>query len=459
VRSWYRCDIEELLGSERTSIVARLALSSAERGLDASPEAILAWHTTLNILQEAGRFLSQKFPPARDWRLCLEFEIPRRRRRIDAILLADELVFLIELKAGKSTFDRADRWQVEQYALDLRDFHAGSHDRVIIPILVASNARSSSVPGTVDREAPGVLDVQALGPGDLGPRVLAFHTLLHDPLARPTTADSWEDAPYRPTPSIVEAAVQLYQSHDVREISASDAQNLDLTVDAVLKLVEQCRRQGRRGIAFITGAPGSGKTLAGLQVVHDQRLASDEETAGVFLSGNMPLVEVISSALVQAELGRDAMSRQERLRRVSAFIQHAYAFRNEYAEHGGRVPHEHVVLFDEAQRAWDAEQVSRWTRGQSSRSEPHILLDVMSRVPGWAVVVAMVGGGQEINRGEAGLKEWGRALAEHHDDWLVYASSQVLPGSPAAPGGRLFEVLPQRPIIASDARLHLTMNV
>jgi hypothetical protein len=250
----------------------------------------------------------------------------------------------------------------------------------------------------------------------------------------------------------------LYSTHDVREISAADSQNLDETVEAVVELVERCRKERRKGIAFITGSPGSGKTLAGLQVVHDSRLSSSDETAGVFLSGNMPLVEVISKALATTRKLVAVSERREKERTVSTFVQHAYEFRKEYAEHPDRRPHEHVVLFDEAQRAWDSEQVARWTRGLSTRSEPEILLDVMSRLE-WGVVIAMVGGGQEINRGEAGITEWGRALGAQHSDWVVHASAAVLPGGPVRPGGRLFDVRPHGLEIVVDPRLNLIMNV
>jgi hypothetical protein len=172
----------------------------------------------------------------------------------------------------------------------------------------------------------------------------------------------------------------------------------------------------------------------------------------------MPLVEVLSHALA-ASGERTTRDKKDRARRVSAFVQHAYVFRNEYAEWPDRIPHEHIVLFDEAQRAWDSTQVSRWTKGHSSASEPEILLDVMSRLPGWAVIIAMVGGGQEINRGEAGLAEWGRALETAFPNWLVYASPEVLPGAADRPGGRLFDRTPQHPLIQSDTHLHLAMNV
>jgi hypothetical protein len=456
MRSWAHYTLRELTSEQTETIVGKLATAAADRRLDPNPESAGAWRSTIAMFKQATEMILAELPMAEDWHLALEFEVPRRRRRVDAVLLARDLIFLFEVKAGARTFDRASKWQAEQYALDLRDFHAGSRDRVIVPMLVATSATNSEPLGAASAWND-VLAVQALTADDVWARIVSLWRRFSDEHRKPLTID-WEEQPYRPTPNIIEAACELYTTHDVREIASADAQNLDATVEAVVELVEQCSRDRRKGIAFITGAPGSGKTLAGLQVVHDPRLSVSNETAGVFLSGNMPLVEVISKALAVSGRASSTSRRRSNVRSVSTFIQHAYAFRNEYAEHPGRAPHEHVVLFDEAQRAWDAEQVSRWTRGLSTRSEPEILLDIMSRHD-WAVVIAMVGGGQEINRGEAGIQEWGRALISRHSDWLVHASNEVLSDEPIRPGGRLFQSEPKTLDVIVDPRLNLLMNV
>ncbi len=282
---------------------------------------------------------------------------------------------------------------------------------------------------------------------------------LHNAEASLIDSQTWEDSAYRPTPTIIDAARLLYDKHDVRELGLAGASNLDVTVSAVLELVDLCRREHKRGIAFITGAPGSGKTLAGLQIVHTPALITDRKIGGVFLSGNMPLVEVISQALVDSAARATGRPKVHIKREVSTFIQHAFRFRNEYAE-TQQPPSEHIVLFDEAQRAWDAKRVTSWTRGASTRSEPRILLDVMSRAPGWSVIIALIGSGQEINSGEAGIAEWGRALSEFHPDWIVRAAPAMLPGAAPPPGGLLFDQPPDGDLqVVPDARLHLTMNV
>ncbi len=456
MRAWHRGTLAELLEANPRQVAAELTAASTERSLSATVQALEAWTGSVRMLQRTAETLIEDAPSAADWYYFLEFEVPRRSRRIDAVILADDTIIVLEWKVGASRYDTAALWQTEQYALDLRDFHEGSRDHYIFPILIASEAPAIT---TGSSHEPGrlVQRVQVANPTNLDQVIRASWESARGTDRAKLDPVAWEEAAYRPTPNIIEAARILYETHDVREISLSGAQNLDETVQAVLELIRECRETNQRGIAFITGSPGSGKTLAGLQVVHAPEMFGETDAAGVFLSGNMPLVEVISAAIADSAASQ-GMTKREAQREVRTFIQHAYLFRNEHAE-SDNVPPEHVVLFDEAQRAWDAAQVESWTRGGSTRSEPQILLDVMNRVPDWSVVIAMVGSGQEINRGEAGLGEWGRAIAATHSDWLVRASPAVLPGEAEPPGGRLFESVPADVRLRPDGRLHLRMNV
>jgi hypothetical protein len=458
VRSWFHCTVGELPQLNIDVVAAQLTRPAARRRLGPNPENDFAWVETLRVLQRAAEELISSISAAAQWHVGLEFEPARSGRRVDVVILARDVIFLIEVKAGAMRFDRAAKWQVEQYALDLRDFHEGSRDRVIVPIALATGAMVSGK--TPLNQSSHVTEVQTVGTSDLGNRVVELFSELSDNNASPIVAADWEDAGYRPVPTIVDAATRLYQEHDVRDISASESDNLHTTVDAVIELIERCRRSHRRGIAFITGAPGSGKTLAGLQVVHDTRFRGSANIAGVFLSGNRPLVEVIREALAASTTRTSGIRIGEARRRAKTLIQHAYLFRDEYAGASTHVPPEHVVLFDEAQRAWDADHVSRKTSKTLRHSEPRIILDAMSRLPDWAVVIAMVGGGQEINTGEAGLAEWGDALSSFHPEWVVWAAPDVLPGAPDRPGGHLFMTLPDEGSeIMSEPRLHLAMNV
>ena len=336
-----------------------------------------------------------------------------------------------------------------------------SRERKIVPFLVATAAEKSlEIPDYALQQqvcSLGCVNIAGLTSG-----VNKAYSDLSQPTLSPIDPQAWDQSPYRPTPWIVEAARQIFNEHEVREIKLSGSSNLDRTVEGVLDLVNYCKSNQRHGIAFITGAPGSGKTLAGLQVVHSPSLLSDDnEASGVFLSGNMPLVEVIRGALVMGTEGQRPRNGdlQEVRRRTETFIQHAYVFRNYYTNGDGRIPQEHLILFDEAQRAWDAAQVKRKTRMDPAKSEPELFLEIMGRATDWSVIIAVVGSGQEINTGEAGLGEWGRAIASSDANWVVRVSPQVVSEQAHIPGGPLLQPGETLTGLKEDARLHLDMNL
>jgi hypothetical protein len=458
--AWYRLKVIDLKSDVGEAIVNSLSSAGAKRNLELNRETVQAWHHTVATMMQAANYWMANIVDASEWTILFEYEVPRRSRRIDVVVLARDVIVAVEFKVGAVRFDRDARWQTEQYALDLRDFHKASRDRKIVPILVATEAESSNQ-RPVHVNTKQVSDVYCVSQDELAPRVASVYEQLTDIGRLPIDARVWDTSPYQPTPWIVAAAQAIFQKHDVREIKHAESQNLDLTVDSVFELVRFCKSNNRHGIAFITGAPGSGKTLAGLQVVHDQKLIDDQEAAGVFLSGNMPLVEVIREALnmdaTKCKYGKS--DRQEIKRRSETFIQHAYAFRNEHVENPDRLPHEHIILFDEAQRAWDSNRVKTWMGGTTDKSEPELFLEFMGRFPDWSVIIAVVGSGQEINRGEAGLGEWGRAIEGSPLDWVIKASPHILSETADLPGGGLFDQMPSSIQVLPDPRLHLNMNV
>ena len=239
-------------------------------------------------------------------------------------------------------------------------------------------------------------------------RLLAVAERVRRDDAPDRSCSDWLASPYRPTPTIIEAAVRLYEGHGVRELSHRHAHNLDLTTEMLVEEIERAQRERRRVVCFVTGIPGAGKTLTGLNVVHDPELRGDSAAAGIFLSGNGPLVKVVREALVMHQTAQ-GRRRRDCAHEVGTFIQNVHQFLRYHRENPEAAPHEHVVVFDEAQRAWDQAQMSR--KHDVAGSEAAELLDVMERLPDWSVVIALVGGGQEIYLGEAGLEEWGRALA------------------------------------------------
>jgi hypothetical protein len=387
---------------------------------------------------------------AQCWHLVLEYPIPRRGKRIDAVILADTLILVVEFKCGARRYDREAQVQVEDYCLDLRDFHAESHNRTLVPILVATHAENLGAPaGDVHDSLAPLWHANAESLGPLVELISSRYQSRSQDRIDPTR---WAGAQYRPTPTIIEAARALYQGQNVREISRchAGAENLTRTSIAVMQAIRMAREEPRKIICFVTGVPGAGKTLAGLNVVHNTEL--HEGSLGVFLSGNGPLVKVLSEALARDHCGRTGQSIAESRRRVATFIQNVHRFIDAHFS-SSIPPVDRVIVFDEAQRAWNREQSLR--KFKRNRSEPEIMLEIMDRHPGWAVIVALVGGGQEINTGEAGLSEWGRALVQRFPHWSVFISPNLSRAGLAADVDPLFDTVPGNIRLEEDAALHL----
>jgi DUF2075 family protein len=437
----------QLLG-ELTEAVASTGIQSTRT------TQIETWKTLIKLLKRCACALIDRHQAANGWHLILEYELPRRQKRPDAIFLAEDVILVVEFKVGAKSHDASSRWQVEDYCLNLRDFHEGSSGRSIVPVLCSTAAPCvTSSPATSNSR---VTPIRLTNADDLPDTLLSAYLTQHDPRGVPINADIWVDAPYRPTLSIIEAAERLYENHDVREISHSYASNLDATTEMLAEIIREARAQQQRYVCFVTGVPGAGKTLTGLNVVHDPSLRAEGGPSGIFLSGNGPLVKVVRKALVLSQK-RAGRRRQDSAHEVSTFIQNVHQFLRYHREHPTALPHEHVVVFDEAQRAWDREQMQR-KQGVDS-SEAAELFDVMDRLDGWAVIIALVGGGQEIFLGEAGLEEWGRAVAAR-PRWRVVASPEVVSGGASVSGHRLFaDGVPPGIEFRSEPLAHLSVGV
>ncbi|ESQ81380.1 DUF2075 domain-containing protein [Asticcacaulis sp. YBE204] len=377
-----------------------------------------AWRQQVTILRQA---LDDQLT----FTLYLEFAIPRMGKRADAVVLIGDGVFVVEFKVGSEVFDRAAVEQVEDYALDLKNFHAGSHDLAIVPILVPTKAKAS---GIIQFELPGnhVAKPLCVCANDLG-YVLKMFSAGHDSRF---DADRWAASGYRPTPTIIEAARALYDRHDVKDIARSDAGalNLSRTQDVVSGVIETSKSNHQKSICFITGVPGAGKTLAGLNIA-TQRSDVDRSSHATFLSGNGPLVAVLSEALIRDQAARTKAPKTAVARNVHAFIQNIHHFRDHYLR-SEEAPSDHIVIFDEAQRAWTRAKAASFMQQKRAvadfdMSEPEFLLSVMDRHDDWCTVVCLIGGGQEINTGEAGLSEWMAAIRDHFPHWRVHASAQI----------------------------------
>ena len=385
-----------------------------------------AWQFEISHLQALAGTLSE-------FHLFLEFLIPRMGKRADAIIIYRGIVFVIEYKVGEALFTRTAIDQVVGYALDLKNFHETSHALRIVPILVATDApRRDSMGKWADDQV--MTPVTTNGVGLAG----VIKSVADQFGESPIDAAQWAAGRYKPTPTIVEAAQALYQNHSVEEISRSESgeDNLIKTSSYVDQVIVHAKENHRKVICFVTGVPGAGKTLAGLSIANSRMRAHDDEHA-VFLSGNGPLVDVLREALAADALERSKdldracrSTRQEEFQRASAFIQNIHHFRDDSLVND-RAPVEKVVVWDEAQRAWNLEKTRQFMKEKKGRigfamSEPQFLLSVMDRHHDWCAVICLIGGGQEINTGEAGLVEWLNALAEHYPNWNVHLPEQIL---------------------------------
>lgn len=347
-------------------------------------------------------------------------------KRVDVIIMTGGVVFVIEFKVGSNSFDNYAIEQVYDYALDLKNFHRGSHELQIVPVLIATNAATQVTPPLV-WSLDSVAKPVCISPSELTNLLCSGIAECH---ALPIDAMFWSRSGYLPTPTIVEAALALYRKHDVHEITRSEAgaDNLGLTALRVEQIIEHAKANKKKAICFITGVPGAGKTLAGLNIATSRsELHSDEHA--VFLSGNGPLVDVLREALSRDQADREGIPRKDAYRKVSSFVQNIHHFRDEALKNNDP-PIEKVVIFDEAQRAWNRDMASKFMqqkRGHTSfdMSEPAFLLSAMDRHQDWCVVICLIGGGQEINTGEAGLAEWILVLRDKFPDWEAHISSRL----------------------------------
>lgn len=416
-RSYYSKNIEAFLNEESSSILGELvknhqfALEEQQRN---------SWINQIEILKNS-------LVTFKSGHILFEYTIPRMGKRVDVVLLYRGIVFLIEFKVGEREYPNSAIDQVLDYALDLKNFHEKSHHLPIVPILIATEANKESI--NIDSYEDNILKPIKGNKNCLKQIISAVASSIQGNTINPI---EWELSSYKPTPTIIEAAQALYKGHSVEEISRSDsgAINLSKTSEAINKIIDLSKETNTKSICFVTGVPGAGKTLAGLNLANERHKFKEEEHA-VFLSGNGPLVEVLQEALARNEVenSKEGITKRAALQNAKAFIQNIHHFRDD-ALSVDSPPIEKVVVFDEAQRAWTLEQTSSFMSRKKGvpnfkMSEPEFLISIMDRHSDWAVIVCLIGGGQEINTGEAGLPEWFSALQKRFKHWQVYISDKL----------------------------------
>jgi len=380
---------------------------------------INAWIEQIKILKEQLSTLS-------DGHILFEYSIPRMGKRVDNILLMDGIVFVLEFKVGEESYPLYALDQVLDYALDLKNFHEQSHKKKIVPILISTHA---PVHINVIKPFEDAVFEPLRANRDNLQQIIKWVSEEHKDGELDTYA--WQQSIYKPTPTIIEAAQALYKGHSVQEISRSDggAINLSRTSDAIARIIDNSKQRNQKSICFITGVPGAGKTLAGLNIANERHNVDEGEHA-VFLSGNGPLVQVLQEALARNEAQeKQELTKTAALRHTKAFIQNIHHYRDDALE-SDKAPAGQVAVFDEAQRAWTLEQTSSFMKRKKRRldfdmSEPEFLIGILDRHENWSVIICLIGGGQEINTGEAGLPEWFSALQKDYPHWNVYVSDKL----------------------------------
>ena len=365
--------------------------------------------------------------------LFFEFSIPRMGKRVDCLLLIENVVFVIEFKVGETQYLSYNKDQVWDYALDLKNFHQPSHNAIIVPILVATEADFLVI--TIETTSHDDNLVLPIKTNKQGIREVIDASLKS--FGEKVKLDQLEYAKgsYSPTPTIIEAAVNLFNNHNVEAITRNDADaiNLTLTTSSISNIIDYAKTESKKVICFVTGVPGAGKTLVGLKVAATH-LDKDKGNTSVFLSGNAPLVAILQEALTRDKVKKERdlgkkITKEKARESVKAFIQIIHHYRDAYLV-DPKAPYDHVAIFDEAQRVWNKEQTVKFMRTKKGKpdfdeSEPEYLISCLDRHSDWAVMVCLVGGGQEINTGEAGISEWLEAILNRFPSWEVAISPNL----------------------------------
>ena len=457
-RAYYDDTIRGFLDTSSNEILGQLVRSASTAGAHIETAQAEAWLEQIGILKTVLSLYRDRGS------VYFEYSIPRLGKRIDVLAIIESALFVFEFKVGETEFTASALDQVCDYALDLKNFHETSHTVPVVPVVIATLGYHSEAPLSYTPHGDKVMlpikaTVESLG--RVIRRVLDF---VAGPRIDPA---AWAGGRYHPTPTIIEAAMALYGGHKVEEISKKDAgaENLAVTSSAVDEIIRSSRTHSWKTVCFVTGVPGAGKTLVGLDIA-TKHFDKNSELYSVFLSGNGPLVAVLREALAVDRVRRQK-ERGERIKigaarsEVKAFIQNVHHFRNECLVDVDRPPIEHVAIFDEAQRAWDLRQTAKFMeqRGETNfaMSEPEFLISCLDRHLDWAVIVCLVGGGQEINTGEAGIGEWLDSIGRSFPNWRLHLSSRLTDSEYGA--GELIERCKLLPNVTIQDRLHLSVSM
>lgn len=484
ISDFIKCDNDEILGSIVSSYHGPILTTTNE-----------SWEEEIRILKD--NLINWKNENAH---IIFEYSIPRLGKRIDVVLLIRGIIFCLEFKVGQSKPLQSDVEQVLDYALDLKNFHLFSSDKPIAPILIPTEYKK-----THNTIKPSVYDDNIINPIITSAETLSrvIENIIEHKQCfynQNSWGSNWIISPYSPTPTIVEAARTLYENHSVEDITKHEADNAstDATINYILKVIEHSKNSSNKSICFVTGVPGAGKTLVGLDIAIKQTYKDGEknkDNSAVYLSGNGPLVAVLTEALAQdnhkkCKLKGEKKNISDSRREVSEFIQIIHRYRDNMLakiknpvindtleidpqkaiklDQTGYSEVEHIAIFDEAQRTWTKERLSLYlkrggTYGNKLKvpnfplSEAAFLIWSLDQREDWAVIICLVGGGQEINTGEAGISEWINALNTQFKHWNVYISNKLT--DPEYAEGKVNELLKYNKKVTFSEQLHLNVSM
>jgi hypothetical protein len=449
---YYKDTIKNFLQNSTNEIIGAITIANP---FDSSYQQNRTWEQQIPIL----KYTLQGF----EGEIFFEIFIPRMGKRVDTLVIIKNVVFVIEFKVGESRFLNQDIEQVWDYALDLKNFHKTSHKVVIVPVLIATEAKKSFTEIQLTSHNDNLTLPVKIGKNYLAEVIKsALKFFCDEPVI---CISEYVKGGYMPTPTIIEAAVSLYTTHSVENITRSDAdaKNLTVTTKKISEIIETAKIEKRKIICFVTGVPGAGKTLVGLNVA-TSHLDNENGNASVYLSGNKPLVDILQEALARDKVRREKekggkITKKVAQQAVKAFIQIIHHYRDEYLKNP-EAPYDHVAIFDEAQRAWNREQTIKFMKQKKgvpdfNFSEPEFLISCLDRHRDWAVIICLVGGGQEINTGEAGISEWLEAMEKTFSQWQIYISPNLKDSEYNAVNA--IEKLKKR--VFFDENLHLSVSM
>lgn len=413
-KAYYCNSISAFIRDNSTSIVGQLVRHSFEVNKEQSD----AWENQISQLQERLETCGMEGD------IIFEYDIVRLGKRIDVILLINHMVFSLEFKNGKNIFTAQDAQQAEDYAIDIKNFHKESEDLYVCPILIATDAPKYKKEQPTGCYPDKQIFLQRENIETVIPKVAHLTGLYGSD--EDINFEKWFNSPYHPTPTIIAAAVEAYTTHDISEIANSEAGQSDIEAceAEIENVIEYARRHKKKCVCFVTGVPGAGKTLVGLDVVA-KNLHKGKDNLSVYLSGNSPLVEVLREALKKSVKEKKQLNRNTEAA-INALIQSSFAFKKDNARTSNPTV-EKIMIFDEAQRVWDEQKMTSKHKNDPdmSVSEPKLFYQIMDRHQDWTAMICLVGLGQDIYDGEVGINEWFRCGIEEFKNWELFYSSSI----------------------------------